>query len=597
MHDAMRSQIANKISKKMFRIYIAIYFVILFLLLLFLIPFLYRSTLKQSDQTLDSMATEYELLQKNMEESLNRFYLSTELSDYLKQYDKEPSVPTEKKISLALGKVAPINSRMYAACLETPDGIFFTSTNQSQVDKKELLHQYSGYTRLLEQEHGNFFSPVIQNMFHNEYLTYHDTFAYSQNIQINSRTYVATVFYDSFYSFRQLQALYSVAFSEYTILNHYHEVLYETNNFFDQPIISDRLTQTKSTSGHFKYQNGLIFYQVIPSTASFIAAYVPYSDLFQELFLIVGILTLLYTLSPVLYGFFLRPITRQQLEPLKQLSDTMNNYKAGDNIQVNFHTNDEIQTIGDSFNSMVKDIRKRIENIKFQEHQNAVINYKLLATQVDPHFIYNTMNVINIMAQDGRADEVVEINTALIKILRERLNSKISIFETVQTEIDTLMQYCCIINHRHHNQISVHFDIDDTLMQKWIPKNILQPLVENSFYHAFSDFTKEIQGNINIMIYSIEKEMTIEVSDDGSGMDNSRIEKIMEDTSDIYKDKKPHIGINNIRQRLAFLYPENHEFLIQSSPGHGTTIIITIPETDTQPNYSGTLKKNAKPAP
>ncbi|MFR5152056.1 MAG: sensor histidine kinase [Ruminococcus sp.] len=111
---------------------------------------------------------------------------------------------------------------------------------------------------------------------------------------------------------------------------------------------------------------------------------------------------------------------------------------------------------------MVKDIRKRIEDIKFQEHQNAVINYKLLATQVDPHFIYNTMNVINIMAQDGRADEVVEINTALIKILRERLNSKISIFETVQTEIDTLMQYCCIINHRHHNQISVHFDIDDT---------------------------------------------------------------------------------------------------------------------------------------
>ena len=83
--------------------------------------------------------------------------------------------------------------------------------------------------------------------------------------------------------------------------------------------------------------------------------------------------------------------------------------------------------------------------------------------------------------------------------------------------------------------------------------------------------------------------MTIEVSDDGSGMDNSRIEKIMEDTPDIYKDKKPHIGINNIRQRLAFLYPENHEFLIQSSPGHGTTIIITIPETDTQPNFSGTL--------
>ena len=167
MHDAIRSQIANKISKKMFRIYIAIYFVILFLLLLFLIPFLYRSTLKQSDQTLDSMATEYELLQKNMEESLNRFYLSTELSDYLKQYDDEPSVPTEKKISLTLGKVAPINSRMYAACLETPDGKFFTSTNQSQVDKKELLHQYSGYTRLLEQEHGNFFYPVIRNIFHN----------------------------------------------------------------------------------------------------------------------------------------------------------------------------------------------------------------------------------------------------------------------------------------------------------------------------------------------------------------------------------------------------------------------------------------------
>lgn len=584
MHYSIRSQIANKISKKMLRIYIAIYFFILILLLLFITPALYNATIDRTMQTLDSMATEYELLQQTMEETLDRYYLSSELEQYLTLFGKNPSDSNRGKIILALGKIASSNSRLFAACIDDGNGNCISSYNHSTVDKESIFKQYSAYQELYEHQHGAFFSPIISNVFQDD-TSYQDCFFYSEKITLGSHPYIATIFYNASSFIKQFHSLYRISFSEFSILNHKYETLYQSDYTFDQKIILEKVDETYNTRGHFTYGNGLLFYQIIPSSACMVIGYAPYLDLFQTPISLIAIITLLYALSPVLYGFLLHPITSRQLEPLKHLSDAMQKYNAGDTIQMDFHTNDEIQTIGEAFNGMVTDIAQSIEEIKNREHQNAVISYKLLATQVDPHFIYNTMNVINIMAQDGKTNEVVEINSALIRILRERLNSKISVFDTIQNELDTLMQYICIINYRYQNNISMRFDIDESLFPKWIPKNILQPLVENAFFHGFSNQPKTDSGNIDIMIYSMDDEMTIEVSDNGSGMTEHRINQIMNDAVDIYHDQKPHIGINNIRQRLSYLYPGQHEFLIQSSLNYGTTIIITIPKLDNPPEF------------
>ena len=153
----------------------------------------------------------------------------------------------------------------------------------------------------------------------------------------------------------------------------------------------------------------------------------------------------------------------------------------------------------------------------------------------------------------------------------------LTITDTVENERDTLYQYSRIMDYRYDNKIRLSVDVDNDLLPCQIPKNILQPLAENSFYHGFPSLAEGQEGHIDIMIYTIDGEMIIEISDDGAGIPPERLEMLRNQSYEIYRDKKPHIGLDNIRQRLAFIYPGQYQFDIQSTEGYGTTISISIP--------------------
>jgi sensor histidine kinase YesM len=378
---------------------------------------------------------------------------------------------------------------------------------------------------------------------------------------------------------KHCRELSDTAFTSFYILNRYNYALYQSSQDDLYKNCYDKLNKIKTTSGKFHERGGIFFYQSIPSTNCTLIAYTPYTQLLSNATFIIGIITLLYLLSPILYMTFLAPLIQHQLAPLKKLSDAMSGYSVGNDIDTDIHTDDEIEVVNDSFHQMIKEINRQIINIKKKEHENSVVSYKLLATQIDPHFIYNTMNIINILARDGNMDAVVEINSALIKILRERLNAKLNVFESIDNEVDTMMQYCLIASYRYQNHIKVHFNIDDALDNKLIPKNILQPLVENAFFHGFPDESSIIDGSVGILIYSMKDEIIIEVSDNGQGMTQERINELLNNSYSIYEDKKPHIGIDNIKQRLSYLYNGNYQLVIQSAINQGTTVIITIPDT------------------
>ena len=138
------------------------------------------------------------------------------------------------------------------------------------------------------------------------------------------------------------------------------------------------------------------------------------------------------------------------------------------------------------------------------------------------------------------------------------------------------------MSYRYENQVSIHVDADDTLFEKKIPKNILQPLAENSFYHGFANLKEGEKGLIDILIYPQDDNMVIELSDNGAGIDKERLKMIRERSYRIYDDHKPHIGLDNIRQRLYYVYGDHYQFDIISSPGCGTTISITIPADYTE---------------
>ena len=172
------------------------------------------------------------------------------------------------------------------------------------------------------------------------------------------------------------------------------------------------------------------------------------------------------------------------LRPISLLRDQVKKFSIGDEPVQFFETEDEIGELSHSFYDMAVNINQQSSELSRKEYEKAVTYYKLLTTQLDPHFIYNTMNIINILARQGAYEDIIKVNTALTRVLRERLNTQNTTFENVSNEIVTLKQYQLIMDYRYHNQVKVEYDIDESILDKKIPKNILQPLVENAYYHG-----------------------------------------------------------------------------------------------------------------
>jgi sensor histidine kinase YesM len=569
------SVIARKVTKKMFFLYFSIYFFILLLLIGILTPKLYKKDNDEAMEVVSLIADEYDNAQSQLTTYMDSIYLFENLSQYITEYAKNPSDLLRSNISLELGHFNQLSSQIATVTLETMEHEFFSDYYYSTTDKQAYLHSNTSYMNLFQYKRGSCYTHPESDFLSASASISYTVITYSMIINFNNVPYVVTIFYNMQTAIEHSKQIASPFMEAYMVLDRYQNVIYSTDPEWKPEGINSIFTYNKIQDCQ-RSSGGVFYYARIPSSSWYIFSYSPYRKLLSNLYSIIGIITLLYLISPVLYCTFLIPIIQTTLAPLTELSDAMKSFSAGDTPHLHLNTHDEIQNLNDSFNQMVLQINTQIENIKEQEHKNSVINYKLLATQVDPHFIYNSMNIINILARNGNTDDIIEINSALIRILRERLNSKITIFDKLENEIDTLLQYETIMRYRYNDKIKLHCEVDEALNAVLIPKNILQPLVENAFIHGFDNHV-EAEGYIDVMIYQIENEIVIEVSDNGKGMSNDRIQQILTNDYHLYEDKKPHIGIENIRERLAYIYKDKFTLDIQSTLGYGTTFIIVIP--------------------
>lgn len=585
-HDfhTFRSKIAARISRKMAAIYTAIYLLLLLLLLAVLTPLLYRNAVENRTGMHSVFTEEYAALQLQLSESMNS--LGSGFFSMLNTYMKQPGEAGRALIVQALSAYTASYSSYAAAGVSLPTGEYISSIYYTNLEQEKLLGSNIHYQNLLSTLSNSYYSPIYIDGICTEATPYVDAYYddliyFSKNYSYGMYTYTLTVFYNVSEILKKNNTLNASFFNDYLILDKYDDLIYTTSQELSDSVFTSLQKDSSCFStghGHNHFIQGVCFYKHIPATGWLVISYVSYTRLLQDLILILGIVTALYLVSPLLYTLFLVPVTKRQLAPLKTLSDTMSSFYAGADIRSDINTHDEIEDLSSVFNRMVAEINDQIADIRRQEHENSVVNYKLLATQVDPHFIYNTMNIINIMARQDNTSAIVEINTSLVRILRERLNSKLSIHDTIRNEYETMIQYDTIMNYRYQNQIHIHYDIDEALMDLAIPKNILQPLAENAFYHGFGDMDTSRIGHISIMIYAIDKNLIIEVSDDGRGIPAERLTQVVSQDYSIYRDKKPHIGLNNIRQRLDYIYHGNFQLEIHSTEGLGTTVIITIPK-------------------
>ena len=187
---------------------------------------------------------------------------------------------------------------------------------------------------------------------------------------------------------------------------------------------------------------------------------------------------------------------------------------------------------------------------------------------------------INYLARKKRCEDIVKVNSALIAILKDRLRvNDIQITDSVANEMKIVNQYIVIEKFMYDGNLEVEWDIAPELMEEQIPKNMIQPLVENSLFHGLIDEESgEFCGKIIITVFrNEEKNLVLSVEDNGGGMD---AEKLVEINSMKFnpEDRGKKIGLSNIRGRLYYLYGNTNCMKIESEMGKGTKILIEFGE-------------------
>lgn len=238
----------------------------------------------------------------------------------------------------------------------------------------------------------------------------------------------------------------------------------------------------------------------------------------------------------------------------------------------------EIAILGRSFNSMIAQIGQLVENIRKEQINSRNLELRLLQAQINPHFLYNTLDNIVWLAEDGRTEDVEAIVTALSRFFRTTLSGGRD-FIRIREELDHIEAYLSIQAFRYRDILSYKIDIPERFHEYAIIKMTLQPIVENALYHGIKN--KRGMGEIRIGIEEGQDNLKLFVEDDGIGMTEEELVRLLRIVDGMEKPGEDNagFGLANVAERLRLSYGEQYGLSIISTYGKGTKVEILIPKS------------------
>lgn len=233
----------------------------------------------------------------------------------------------------------------------------------------------------------------------------------------------------------------------------------------------------------------------------------------------------------------------------------------------------EIRTLSDSFGHMVVRIQRLMEKVREEEINLRKVELKALQAQINPHFLYNTLDAIAWLCEEGRNKDAGEMVTALARLFRISISKGHELI-SIEKEVEHAQSYLKIQSFRYKNQFTYSFDIEDGCLPYLCNKITLQPIIENAIYHGVKQMVDE--GEIRIRIYQTEKDIVFQVEDNGVGMTEEQCKNILHRES----GNKTGIGIKNVNDRIKIYFGEEYGLHIESELDEGTCVTIRMPKVE-----------------
>ena len=238
----------------------------------------------------------------------------------------------------------------------------------------------------------------------------------------------------------------------------------------------------------------------------------------------------------------------------------------------------EVQNLSASFEHMVKKVQKLMATVRSEEVNLRKTELKALQAQINPHFLYNTLDSISWMCEQGRNPDAVLMVNALARLFRISISKGHELIP-IRSEVQHAQSYLQIQSVRYRDQFSYRFDVAEDCLDYLCNKITLQPIIENAIYHGINGLVDE--GLIEIRIFAEGDDVLFTVQDNGVGMEPEQIEAIFRQNP----DRKSGIGVKNVNDRLKIWFGERYGLTITSVPDEGTCVTVRMPKVREEAEY------------
>ena len=271
---------------------------------------------------------------------------------------------------------------------------------------------------------------------------------------------------------------------------------------------------------------------------------------------------------------FSRFMARSITLPIQKLRDSMKKVQEGDFSvsDVVVDSRNEIGSLTKSFDVMTRRIQELMEQNVHEQEQKRKSELKALQSQINPHFLYNTLDSIIWMAEGKKNEEVVLMTASLARLLRQSISNEDEVVP-IANEVEYARGYLTIQKMRYKDKLEFQIEVDPSILHIPLIKLVLQPIIENAIYHGLK--YKESKGLLIIKGFPKDGNAVLQVIDDGVGMDEETLAHIYDRHKVNYHSNG--VGVYNVQKRLKLYYGEDYGITYESAPGEGTTATITIP--------------------
>ncbi len=437
---------------------------------------------------------------------------------------------------------------------------------------------------MAEVENMHFSTPHIQNLFDDNTFRYYWVISLSRAIEItrDGKTELGVLLVDMDYSVisRMLDQINATENGQYYYLcDSSGEIIYHPRRIQ----ISDKISSENNeiAAGYkdgvydevFQGERRKIVVNTISYTGWKLVGVIPYSAFTYGMIDIRYFIILLMLLMLMMLAVVNRIASQGISRPILRLNDSVREYEAGEKPEIYIGGPQEIRHLGHSIQKSYEQIEELMKKIVLEQNERRKSELDALQSQINPHFLYNTLESITWMVEGERNDDAVFMISQLARLFRISLSKGRTII-SIKDEIQHAQSYMNIQKIRYKNTFSIEFDVEPEIYSYSTVKLILQPLLENAINYGVSGLDEN--GEIRVEGRKEGEQILLSVTDNGIGMSEEEASLVLTDSSRIHK-RGSGVGLVNVNRRIQIYFGNEYGLSIESELDEGTRVLIRIP--------------------